>query len=304
MARISIWLLTTVAAFGLTNAVPVPGGDEGPAGTNTHDVAGLPDLSEDFEPRYNYGELIESLRLDMGLDPMNEQPDVVGLHTLIAGTQIDYRYMTHKFKEYLESIALGWIDTSSVDEEEYPDLFRKYLFRDSDLTPFKVPRFNIWFETIDPFQIKHDFVSTISGTYSDFIIDYVKALFKVLNSDGLVNNFKAIADLGSKKQQAGQNIDSASQKQQDDSNMDSIDEMPSVTNKALTKNFDAYMHWMWLEVIGGQNAERLRYYLRNMMVFNVIPRILGQVLESSQERSNAFNKALGLAKVFHRLTQL
>ncbi|KAJ1969624.1 hypothetical protein H4R34_006145, partial [Dimargaris verticillata] len=71
---------------------------------------------------------------------------------------------------------------------------------------------------------------------------------------------------------------------------------------ALTKKYRAFMNWFWLEVIGGGEKKRLSYYLSNMLAFDVIPRIIGQALESgSRDNNGNYGTALEIAKEISKL---
>ncbi|KAJ1966998.1 hypothetical protein H4R35_006842, partial [Dimargaris xerosporica] len=48
----------------------------------------------------------------------------------------------------------------------------------------------------------------------------------------------------------------------------------------LPENFHAFVLHFWLEVIDGNDLEQLCYFLCNVLTFNTIPWIIGQMLES------------------------
>ncbi|KAJ1980035.1 hypothetical protein H4R35_001286 [Dimargaris xerosporica] len=115
----------------------------------------------------------------------------------------------------------------------------------------------------------------------------VEELFEVLASRDLLTNFQAIVDPrrpGPHSSEGGE----------------TTDQTPAAANPMQLWDFDVFMHRFWLKVIGGDNAKQLRYYLSNMLVFNVIPQIIGQVLESG-ERDKALEKALKLADEISQL---
>ncbi|KAJ1970490.1 hypothetical protein H4R34_006043, partial [Dimargaris verticillata] len=115
------------------------------------------------------------------------------------------------------------------------------------------------------------------------IVDVIKALFEELNSDDLLANFRTLAEQKGPAQQDNQDVDST--------NRVTIKNIP-----VAYENFREFLFRFWLEIIGGDNVDQLRYYLTNMLVFDTIPLIISQVLESRR-----YDKAVDLAQQISQL---
>ncbi|KAJ1974623.1 hypothetical protein H4R35_003527, partial [Dimargaris xerosporica] len=113
-------------------------------------------------------------------------------------------------------------------------------------------------------------------------VDVIAAFFEVLRSDGLLKAFQAKAEQVQKEYDDSQNVEPPSQS--------------SMTpDRVLALKYRAYVYQLWLEVIGGNDADQLRYYLRNLLVFQVIPGIISQALAAGK-----YADAMGLAKQIHQ----
>ncbi|KAJ1984397.1 hypothetical protein H4R34_000660 [Dimargaris verticillata] len=108
------------------------------------------------------------------------------------------------------------------------------------------------------------------------------------NKDDLLKEFEAMVQSEQDKLQADQNVVST-------------DQTEEAAALALSKKFRAFLDQFWLEVIGGGEKEQLSYYLGHMLAFSVIPRILGQVLESGKQDNGNYDKALELARQISQL---
>ncbi|KAJ1972797.1 hypothetical protein H4R34_005287 [Dimargaris verticillata] len=169
-----------------------------------------------------------------------------------------------------------------------PDLFLAYPFRNVAIPKFvrswKLPRFHR--KPISPNRIKHGLVN-LGLVNSDHkpditrIVDVVKSLFEAIGSGNLLTNFQDLAKEASKDYQASKNL--------------ALTNPSAITpGQLLSKKLHALIYRFWVEVIGGNNEKQLRYYLRNLLAFNVIPGIIGQVLGSS--KSSEYDDALELAR--------
>ncbi|KAJ1970735.1 hypothetical protein H4R35_005690, partial [Dimargaris xerosporica] len=310
MTRIIIWLVVTVVAANLVYATPVPNGGEDTAAVNLQlqsSLVSLPNelltgfilpqlpgrdlnnfaaaakvpqlLAQDVKGRHG-GELFYNLRQRLDLPVIQGSPTLVGLRTLLEGAQIEYRGMAVSFLMYLRYKNLNSFARQEVLEINYPDLFRKYPFRSLTVPPY-VHR---WFDTeysildISIYRVKHG-ISNL-GLKSDMghIVDVIVAFFEMLDSPDLLTNFQTVAAPISPEQQGNQGMGSTNQ--------------ASMTpGQWLSKEFRAFMHRFWLDVIGGGNIEQLRYYLGNMLAFSVIPHTIARVLECGR-----YAVALELAK--------
>ncbi|KAJ1973786.1 hypothetical protein H4R35_003935 [Dimargaris xerosporica] len=137
----------------------------------------------------------------------------------------------------------------------------------------------------------------------------IEELFEVLASRDLLTNFQAIVESALQKpkyeQDAGSTdqtsiVDSSLQEQHSSENGETTNQTSAAADPVQLRDFYAFVHQFWLEVIGDDNAKQLRYYLSNMLVFDIIPHIIGQALESG-ERDKASKKALKLAEEISQL---
>ncbi|KAJ1974904.1 hypothetical protein H4R35_003398, partial [Dimargaris xerosporica] len=256
------------------------------------------------------------LRKNLNLTAMIGSPELVGLHTLLDGAQIEYRAMILNFIDYLNDLAQNVIDDDSYEDDMdaddndgdinmddddddansyerfYPELFQKYIFRELDWQSLVDQQIieAIQDECVPPDQVRHSLANLGLTSGTKYIVKAVAELFNVLNSHDLLNNFQAIVSLSSQELQ-GDLAKSATRK-------------PLVKiGRVLSKKFRAFTNHFWLNVIGRGNVDQLRYYLRNLLAFDVIPRIIGQVLESRKHNVKAFAKALELAEQFNPLVK-
>ncbi|KAJ1976864.1 hypothetical protein H4R34_003816 [Dimargaris verticillata] len=221
-------------------------------------------------------QLFYDLRQRLDLSTENIPLALVGLRTLLEGTQAELRIFTHNIHRFL-----GY-NTSFQDtfRNRYPDFYQPSEFRKEDLPAFVKPWINIQLmsQEIPLMKIKHSIFNVALMSETKYIFDVIMALFDVLNSPDLLTNFQTIAEQMLPEQQGSQDVNSANQ-------------AVMVAIPVQPQNFHAYSTWFWLKVIGGGNTKQLRYFLNNMLLFTTIPRLIGQLLE--YERSN---RALKIAQ--------
>ncbi|KAJ1979421.1 hypothetical protein H4R35_001528 [Dimargaris xerosporica] len=236
-------------------------------------------LVQDVQTRHG-GKVFYDLRKNLNLTAMTGSPELVGLHTLLDGAQIEYRAMVSYFHQYLTTLARNNGNDQKHWESQYPDLFLKYSFRELDWQSLVDLQVVAKIQSVDasPGQVKHSLANLGRTSGTKYIVETVVELANMLFSPDLLEKFPAT-------------VDSVSQVQQTDQDMELADQSPAATGQAPPMDHRAFMHWFWLNVIGGGNADQLRYYLCNMLTFSIIPRIVGQVLESDKP-----GKALELAE--------
>ncbi|KAJ1961951.1 hypothetical protein H4R35_007398, partial [Dimargaris xerosporica] len=221
--------------------------------------------------RYHGGEVFYRLRHRLGLPPVRGPPTLVGLRTLLDGAHFEFRGMAFNFLEYFQAISLDTDDSRLYYEAIYPDLFLKYSFQDMAIPNFVKPWINVEFsvEDIPPDSVRHSIAKLGLDASITQLGSVVEALFAVLSSPDLLDNFRTITTRMFPKQQRSQGAHP-------------VNPAPTPANPAKHQQLYAFMHQLWLEVIGGGNLDQLRYYLCNMLAFDVIPSLLGQVLESGR----------------------
>ncbi|KAJ1973743.1 hypothetical protein H4R35_003959 [Dimargaris xerosporica] len=140
--------------------------------------------------------------------------------------------------------------------------------------------------------LKHSLFSLGHNFGVERTVDVIAAFFEVLRSDGLLKAFQAKAEQAQKEYDDSQNVEPPSQ-----SSM--------APGRVLALKYRAYVYQLWLEVVGGNDAGQLRYYLRNLLVFQMIPGIIGQVLESATHGNTVdhtkYADALTLAEQIHQI---
>ncbi|KAJ1977823.1 hypothetical protein H4R34_003438, partial [Dimargaris verticillata] len=231
------------------------------------------------------------LRQNLGLKNMLGSPTKVGLRTLLVGAQFEYRTMfalvLRHFKKQDDDITAN----SNYLKKAYPDLNWNGILQKQEAPQFENPPMsNIMkpFE-INPIHIYHSLANLGLTSGPKYIVQVIEALFAMLkNKDDLLKEFEAM-------------VQSEQNELQDSQDVVSTDQTEEAAALALTKEYRAVMNRFWLEVIGGGEKKRLSYYLSNMLAFNVIPRILGQVLDSGSRDNGKYNKALKLAENIHQL---
>ncbi|KAJ1979815.1 hypothetical protein H4R34_002687, partial [Dimargaris verticillata] len=245
------------------------------------------------------GKVFYNLRKDLDLSPLSGLSDFVGLHTLLDSAQLDFRKTTIMFLLYLTA-DLGNIDRGKIlFELTYPDLFLKYPLQNKGLPDFAKP----WVATqyVNPIIRTKDLKRSLvnfgivnAGQKPDIsrIVGVVKALFEVLDSDNLLDNFLAITKEASDDFEDSQTLAAANPQ--------------SITDgQLLSKNFRAFVYQFWVEVIGSNNKEQLRYYLRSMLAFVVVPPMIGHVLESGKSadpaKPNEYEDTLKLIRQIHEI---
>ncbi|KAJ1978799.1 hypothetical protein H4R35_001759, partial [Dimargaris xerosporica] len=134
---------------------------------------------------------------------------------------------------------------------------------------------------LSPARVKHSLANLGLNCNMDYLFDVVEALFYVLNSLKLMDNFRAVADQIAQEQQEMHSADSSD---------------PAIANQVRPQDFRVFMNQFWLEFIGRGGVKQLRYYLFNFLAYDVIPRILGQVLESPNS-SKVMNLADRISKI-------
>ncbi|KAJ1981486.1 hypothetical protein H4R35_000700 [Dimargaris xerosporica] len=173
--------------------------------------------------------------------------------------------MTQKFLKYLRFGKESLPKEQDKFDLQYPDLFQKRSLREWTIPDAVQP----WIskEAIRKFQQGGNQPSLSKlGLESgiDHLFAVVEALFEVLKDKTLLRNFQIIAP----NDQALQALD-----------------------PAQPQDIRAFMDWCWLKVIGGNNIDLLRYYLGNILVFQIIPDIIRQMLDV-----NRYTEALELVQ--------
>ncbi|KAJ1969783.1 hypothetical protein H4R35_006049 [Dimargaris xerosporica] len=113
------------------------------------------------------------------------------------------------------------------------------------------------------------------------IFEVIEAFLEMLNSPNLLDNFRTIVMQALRKQQGSRGHASNHQE-------------VWFRDMLYSRDFDAFIHRFWLEVIGGGNIDQLRYYFKAMLAISAIPCILNMMLPA-----NNYDKALALAKRIH-----
>ncbi|KAJ1984409.1 hypothetical protein H4R34_000672 [Dimargaris verticillata] len=303
MARISIWLLATMAGVSLVNATPMQEGkdqvtvDSLKPGSRR---SALPSIEPTDvvmsqlpqEPAVSQDDLdgvFNSLRQNLGLPDMKDvtgSPTKVGLRTLLDGAQVEYRAMFALVLRHFESQDNDITAASKSLDTYYPDIYQNGLSQERKPPQFEYPpMFNIRYPfVIDTKDISPSLADLGRMSQPEYIVGVIKALFAMLkNKDDLLKEFEAM-------------VQSEQDELQDSQDVISTDQTEEAAALALTKKHRAFMNRFWLEVIGGGEKERLSYYLSNMLAFDVITRILGQVLESGKQNNGNYDKALEIAR--------
>ncbi|KAJ1979415.1 hypothetical protein H4R35_001522 [Dimargaris xerosporica] len=109
----------------------------------------------------------------------------------------------------------------------------------------------------------------------------------MLNSLNLPKYLQTLVDPTWQEQQGSQN----------GQDMTSTKQTPAATDKAPPTDPRAFMNWYWLNIIGGGDVDQLRYYLRDMLAFNVIPGIISQALTSGEHHDKALEIALQISRI-------
>ncbi|KAJ1979459.1 hypothetical protein H4R35_001503, partial [Dimargaris xerosporica] len=224
------------------------------------------------------------LRYHLDLPNVKGSPTLVGLHTLIDGAVIEYRALTLKVSNYLKPSATNSLFGQNTYEEMYPDLFQKYKFRELDQEALVMLPAESGCERLYPNGISHSLANLGLTFKTKYLVTVVEMLFDILSELDLLENFQSMVNSASQGQQAGQNKETASQT--------SIEAAGTIV-----KSSRALMSQFWLKVINGNDSKMLRYYLCNMLAFDVIPRMIGQVLVSDTRG----DKALKLAKQLRQI---
>ncbi|KAJ1978070.1 hypothetical protein H4R34_003341 [Dimargaris verticillata] len=257
MARISLWLLATVAAVGLVHAIPMPEtGRETTDASPAKTIPALPSALLTF----------------------------IGLHTLLDGAQAELGYMVHKILKYLGFGRQSRHDKQDKFELQYPDLFPKALFRERAIPQLVEP----WLAGRFDQSFRHDKAQhSLSKLGKDLGINYcfavIDALFEVLKNPDLLQSFEAITNKVLPGQQGKRDIVLDGQ-------------ASAATNPAPSQDVNAFIGSFWLKVIGNGDVKQLRYFLVNMLVFQIIPNIFRQMMDV-----NEYTDALKLAQQISKI---
>ncbi|KAJ1971672.1 hypothetical protein H4R34_005663, partial [Dimargaris verticillata] len=232
--------------------------------------------------------LFYELRSNLGLPlVIHGPPDRVGLYTLMESAQLDFRTMLVGFVTYLKQVADGNESERESMELDYPDRFNKYSFHRVAMPNFVKPWATARMDQkmVSPAGLKHSLVSLGRNPDIAYIVKAIKALVWMLSSTELLKHFKTIVGYTSTGTESRKAV--------------------MTSGKALSKEFRAFVDQFWLKVIGNNNEEQLRYFLRNLLVFHVIPGIIGQALESGKsvkpDEPGRYDDALELAKQIHEI---
>ncbi|KAJ1971495.1 hypothetical protein H4R34_005725 [Dimargaris verticillata] len=292
MARISILLLATVVAASLANAVPMPGGNDNTADPELLDGielreflsagptagAGLPltRLPNVITKSHDNRDMVIKMREYLSLPNKRERADLAGLRTLLDGAQFEFRDMVYRFRHWINSDS----DTQLSEKLKYPDLFQDYERKKVSKDLYDT----LWYDgpyrtqLINLNEITHGLFRL--GEQPDIrdVLANVEALFAALKSEKLPENFKFIGGLP----REGEHFEP--------------DFWPQMVDDAQkTRDYHVFLHQFWVEFVCDGNDDKLRYYLTNMLVFNVIPLIISQVLH--RKKVDALNLA-------HKIMQL
>ncbi|KAJ1971009.1 hypothetical protein H4R34_005878 [Dimargaris verticillata] len=289
MARTTLWFLATVAAVGLARAATLPERtrylahvdpeQESPllklqpelllgyivpelltkGMANLEAASKLSQFLVKYAQKHLGGKVSYDLRRSLGLPDMAGSSTQVGLRTLLDGAQLEYRGITHSFISYLSFAASDPTGGRDTFELDFPDLFQKYTFQQLDLPPFVAPWLEVEYDerAASPDNVMHSLINLGSRSGNKYIVAVIKALFEMLGSPELLASFQAL-----------------------------VGPVPGAQ-----QNFRAFMHQLWLEVIGGGKGDQLQCFLGNMLAKDVIPGIVSQML-----RSGRHAEALSLAK--------
>ncbi|KAJ1976524.1 hypothetical protein H4R34_003951 [Dimargaris verticillata] len=256
------------------------------------------------------GKVFYDLRRKLDLPDVMGLSAEVGLRTLLDGAQLEYRGLTGKFLEYIYFVVSNENSKQEYFVDHFPGLFQNDLFWELDLPPFVASWISIQLQEHDipPNNVQHSLANLGLTSGPKYIVGVIKALFAMLkNKDDLLKEFEAMVQQVPEEPQGDQDVASTDQasaaivgSEPDEAQVDQVvvltDQKQKERAQALSREFRAFIDRFWLEVIGGGKKEQLCYFLSNMLAFDVIPRILGQVLESGN-----YDKALELARQVSQL---
>ncbi|KAJ1971874.1 hypothetical protein H4R34_005600 [Dimargaris verticillata] len=289
MARITLWFLAAVAAANLAHATPVPMDDR-----NTADI-GSAESSADaqrLQTIANYGPPPPYSEIDPN-DQRRPHVDTL-LGESSSSTSMDQNSLgqsqfgstSQQFNaggQTDRSVHVTQVLTDARIKLDLPSMeglyarvgqTRKGLHAQVDMSSAEKPSARV------DLSIKHSLANLGLEAGVDFILDVIVALFEALESGHLLDNFRAIADqvLSELQSKHGANSD---------------DQAPAALDITLPINFHAVVY-NWLYEMVGEDTTKLRYYLSNLLAFQVIPRIIGQMLES--DKDHTYERALDFAK--------
>ncbi|KAJ1975702.1 hypothetical protein H4R35_003029 [Dimargaris xerosporica] len=149
---------------------------------------------------------------------------------------------------------------------------------------------------IRPNDVKHSLANLGLKFNNGYIVGVVGEFFKVLGNGDLRKSFETIADLSAQEPSTIEDVASTEKDPAEEARMLQI------------REHRGYLYDLWLKVIDHDEKNQLRYYLENLLAYNVIPRIIGQVLESDiyeidlkLAKQHKYEMALDLAKQLHQL---
>ncbi|KAJ1971148.1 hypothetical protein H4R35_005439 [Dimargaris xerosporica] len=191
----------------------------------------------------------------------------LGLRTLLEGAQIELRSTVKKFHDYLNSHSRRRDDF----DLEYPDLFQQYPFHGLGQPDYFYPQIyaNGEMHYVDWNSVKHSLGFLSRDYLVANILLVVKALFACLNSDKLLLNFNTI-------------IKQASAEKQGDQDLALNNRAPTTAGSHKLEDYRPIIYKFWLEIIGGGEIKQLRYYLTNLLTYNVTPFIMYWMLEAGK----------------------
>ncbi|KAJ1983980.1 hypothetical protein H4R34_000940 [Dimargaris verticillata] len=278
------------------------------------------------ERAVNIAKFLNGLRTRLGLpsmeklypqvDQLNEkEPHAqVGLRTLLDCAQIEFRATFTTVLSYY--LSRDGVKNSSPQEyvDTYPNLFQKFTLAGSDIPTDSLQKIkaNIQYKYVLARSTSHSLANLALNSDVTFILKVIVALFEALESPQLLENFRAIAEQMWPELQDDQGVNSndlaptaadpaqsdnfhaiAKQllsKLQGNQGASSNSHVPTAMDPSRSYPFYVFMYRIWLEIIGGNDVNQLRYYLSHMLAFRVIPHIIGQMIEHGQHA-----KALELA---------
>ncbi|KAJ1976911.1 hypothetical protein H4R34_003798 [Dimargaris verticillata] len=198
---------------------------------------------------------------------------LVGLRTLLDGTQLELRAMVRTTFIYRYSRASGNNGHAEFFKELYTNILQKYPLPKMDV-PLDVLQSinNIFGENyVHPNKIKHNLANLGLTLSVDDALVLVEALFEALKSSNLLANFQTI-------------VEEALSEPQGNQGENSNDQATMTKDPVKLPNHRANTYTSLRDEIAGNDADKLRYYLSSLLVFDIIPHIIGQMFEKGQDK--------------------
>ncbi|KAJ1975338.1 hypothetical protein H4R34_004378, partial [Dimargaris verticillata] len=231
---------------------------------------------------YNIDEVYDPLLGYLNLPKVQGDRAFVGLYILLTGAQFELRDMIIKFRNWMRSGENGRESMAL----KYPDLFTGRIPqpKSEELLANPWSRGDYMTKWVDLGGIKHGLFQLGKQSKIGYIITVVKMFLRALNSEDLLKNFEIIGGLAPHEQGLNHQARPA-------------------TVATSPRDVRVSTYQFWLEAIGSNDVKRLRYYLTNMLLFNVVPLIISQVLHRNQEEALALVNDLMQLPDFIKFTQ-